>query len=351
MPTTKGKGNIYTLKEIHAISFQGFLFEIPEETVKVMNFLCADVGSPPLTTVRYTPRLQVQEKEKDQEKEKEKRRLVPGSTNLRPDWMTSFVPPSFSFPSSSSPSSHGAGAGAGATTDWQLIRSFQSTKIEHNTGIQAEMDQLRLMLNKLTDKTFLDLREKILAKLQSIHAQYALSADLVVVSDMLFQVCSSNKFYSKVFADMFAEMASMHEWIMKSFHVQYDQIMQLYRSVEYVDADVNYDGFCDMNKENEKRRAVTLFYVHLSSNGFIGKAGLLHVLKQLMFLVTNWITLPNKKNEVDELSELIALLFQQDIPDQEIKGMVVHLSRQKTKDYISLSNKCLFKFMDLSENM
>ena len=33
----------------------------------------------------------------------------------------------------------------------------------------------------------------------------------------------------------------------------------------------NYDLFCEVNKENEKRRAMSCFFVHLMNNGVISK--------------------------------------------------------------------------------
>ena len=38
--------------------------------------------------------------------------------------------------------------------DWESIRTFQTTTIEQNIGIENDINALRLYLNKLTDKTF-----------------------------------------------------------------------------------------------------------------------------------------------------------------------------------------------------
>ena len=43
-----------------------------------------------------------------------------------------------------------------------------TTKIEQKTGIDGEINEIRLYLNKLTDKTFLDIREKIIDKINKI---------------------------------------------------------------------------------------------------------------------------------------------------------------------------------------
>jgi hypothetical protein len=70
------------------------------------------------------------------------------------------------------------------------------------------------------------------------------------------------------------------------------------------------------------------------------------------------ISLDNKKNEVDELTENIALLYKKDLYDavkyEPIDGMTIpelisKLACSKVKDYKSLTNKAVFKFMDLIE--
>ena len=79
----------------------------------------------------------------------------------------------------------------------------------------------------------------------------------------------------------------------------------------------------------------------------------------------NMITSPDKKNEVDELTEIVGILFNKEmidevdddaatpedyyVLDQSILDTVNSLAQKKAKDYPSLSNKAIFKYMDLVE--
>ena len=76
----------------------------------------------------------------------------------------------------------------------------------------------------------------------------------------------------------------------------------------------------------------------------------------------NMINIPDKKNDVDELTEIIAILFNKDIIEvidnsqeefyvlgKPIIEVINNLAEQKAKDYPSLSNKAIFKYMDLIE--
>ena len=72
---------------------------------------------------------------------------------------------------------------------------------------------------------------------------------------------------------------------------------------------------------------------------------------------------PNNKDEVDELVENIIILYNRDIldeinedddeymfEDENITDVIERLANSKSKDYKSLSNKTIFKFMDLIDN-
>ena len=65
----------------------------------------------------------------------------------------------------------------------------------------------------------------------------------------------------------------------------------------------------------------------------------------------------NKKNEVDEMSENIAILYNkelfngcdQKIDDKNFMETITIFAHSKVKSYASLSNKSIFKFMDMIE--
>jgi len=133
--------------------------------------------------------------------------------------------------------------------------------------------------------------------------------------------------------------------------------MQLFDKIEYVDSVVDYDAFCKNNKDNERRRSLSAFFVNLMYNKIITKDKLIDLFVILMTQVFTFIKMENKKNEVDELTENIALLFKKefiDTTDIKIEGMTLiqsmeHLAKSKSKTYCSLSNKSIFKYMDMLE--
>ena len=327
----------YDLQQIKDISFNGFTFEIPEDTCNLINYLCSQVGSSILTTNIY------------------KKSDVKIFDN--------------SFTSSSKTAikkKKGNKTMEISAEEWETLRTFQTTKIEQKSGIDADIDQIRLYLNKLTDKNFFDMRDNIIAKINKICQETENNGeDMATLGAMLYDLCSTNKFYSKIFADLFAELASNYEWLSIIFNEKYKSVMEQYRNINYVDSDKDYDGFCDMNKVNEKRRALTTFIFNLTVNGFIKNEQMIILLKDLLTMIVNLVNQADKKNEVDELTENIALLFNKDkidnviddaddeeeyyVENETIIDTINSLAKSKAKDYPSLSNKAIFKYMDLVE--
>jgi hypothetical protein len=329
----------YNLKQITEISNSGFYYEIPNDVFDIINHLCVQVKSPTINSCVF------------------KKTVITHDTN--------------SFDSSSGLNKNnrkkrGNKAMEISNDDWESIRTFQTTKIEQVTGIDSDVNALRLFLNKLTDKTFLDTREKIIEKMNTICKNSLTPEDELKVGSMLYEICSSNKFYSKIFADLFAELALMYSWLNNIFKDNYANIMEQYNNIQYVDSQDDYDGFCEMNKKNETRKAITTFYYNLALNGFIQKKDIVNILKNILTSIMNMIKMNDKKNEVDELTEIVGILFNKSmieevyddldeceddyvVLDQSILEIVSSLAQKKVKDYPSLSNKAIFKYMDLVE--
>lgn len=331
----------YNLKQITDISYTGFYFEIPEDTFDIINYLSGQVGSPGISSSVFS-------------------KSAPSVSTIENtnEFMSSGL-------NKNNKKKRGNKSIEVSSEEWESIRTFQTTKIEQKTGIDGDINEIRLYLNKLTDKTFLDMREKIINKINSVCAVSTEHEDAVKLSSMLYELCSTNKFYSKIFADLFAELASMYSWLKVNFLENYTNIMEQYNNIQYIDSEKDYDGFCEMNKKNEKRRAITTFYLNLGLNGFIKKEDVVKMLKDILTSIMNMINSPDKKNEVDELTEIVGILFNKEMIDEvdddayepedyyvlehSILDTVSSLAQKKVKDYPSLSNKAIFKYMDLVE--
>jgi hypothetical protein len=308
----------YNLEEIEDIVFKGFDYRIPDDVMEKISNLSMQVGSPDyVKTPIFKKRDNIMNETSIPTKDHNKKRR--GNKNMEDE----------------------------------DLHSFQTTKIETKSGIDADFDTIRTTINKMTDKNYVDMCDKIIEIINKMLLEHSVS-DLGGIGENIFDIASSNRFYSKIYANLYSDLSSKFEFIKDQYLQNLKRFTELFNNIEYVDSNVNYDKFCEINKINEKRKSLAAFYINLMYCGVISKDEIITITKNLLAKVYEYISLENKKNEVEELTETIAILYKKDLYDENniIEGLTINeivkkIANSKVKDYKSLSNKALFKFMDL----
>jgi hypothetical protein len=322
----------YTLKDFTNIIFDGFDFTLPEETIALISELSLEVGSP---SYIKTPVFQ-----------KKDNIAKPLLNNL----------------SVSNKKRRGNKGMEILNDDWEALRSFQSTKIEQKTGLEGQIDLIRSNLNKISDKSYIDIRNKIVEMLDQLISDSLSKEEMMRVSIIIFEIASTNRFFSKLYADLYSDLINNYDIMKDVFKNSFDSFMELFNTIEYVDADKDYDLFCKINKDNERRKSLSAFFTNLMKNGIILPNDFKMLLCNLVKQLVDSIEVENKKNIVDELAENIAILYSKDLFSTEdgsnenylidgisVLDVITKLAGSKVKMYPSLSNKSIFKFMDMIE--
>jgi hypothetical protein len=307
----------YTLQDFNNICFNGFDFKLPDETINLISELSLQVGSP---TYIKTPVFQKREHSLKTTNDTTKKKRLNKNDVVTDE-------------------------------DWESIRTFHTTKIEQKVGIDAQIDIIRSHLNKISDKTYLDLKNKISEIIEQLINDNIIHEDMLAVSTSIFNIASTNRFYSKLYADLYSELINKFDIMKQVFEDSFNSFMEVFNNIEYVDPEKDYDKFCKINKDNEKRKALSAFFVNLTTNGIISKEKLVKVVVNLLDKVQLYIVEEGKKNEVDEMTENIAILCTKDImeDDDNISQIICNLANSKAKSYSSLTNKSIFKYMDMIE--
>ena len=335
----------YSLNDFNNLLFNGFNYELPAETIGIISELALEVGSPDYVK---TPIFQKREN--------------PMKTSMNDDGDRNW--------SVGGGSNGGLGSNMGLGSkkrrggnknteisegEWETIRTFQTTKIEDREGIEYEIDNIRSYLNKITDKNFTDFCSKIMELIDGVITRT--SEDIKQVSLAIFDIASTNRFYSKIYADLYTEIINKYDVMKGSFEESLSNFSELFNVIEYVDPNVDYDRFCKINKDNEKRKALGAFFINLSINGMIPLATIQNITRTLLSQIYKYISEENKKNEVDELTENVALFYKKEFYDNNVNyeliegytitEIIERIAISKVKDYKSLTNKTIFKFMDM----
>jgi hypothetical protein len=319
----------YTLQDFNDITFNGFDIKLPEETLLMITELSQQVGSP---TYIKTPTFQKRE----------------NILKVAPDLSGDFKKKKRGKPTEIL-----------NDADWETIRTFQTTKIEQKVGVDAQIDLLRFWLNKMTDKTFLESCDNILEILNQLIQEGTAGGDMMRVGNAIFEIASNNRLFSKLYAELYCKLISNFEVMKDVFNENLATFMELFNSIEYVDPEKDYDKFCKVNVDNERRKALSLFFVNLTTKKIISENKLQGMACSLLKMLVAFIKEDNKKNEVDEITENISILFSYNkqlfescdelFDGDKFVAKIENLANCKAKTYPSLSSKAIFKFMDLIE--
>jgi hypothetical protein len=339
----------YTIANFNEIKLNGFMCTLPEETLKIINDISKHVGSP---TYVKTPV------------------FIKKTSTTEPK--KNLLPP---IPS---------------RTDnvWQTVRSFKATKIlDEKTEIDVQINTIRSYLNKITDKNYIQYRNDIFDIVDVISEE-----EMNKVGKHIFDIASTIRFYSKQYADLYADLIQKNEIMNTIFKENFSGFLDLFNNINFIEPTKDYDLFCKYNKENEKRRALSAFFVNLMKNKVISEEQIIDIIEKLFDILKKYQVLPNKNNEIDEIVENIVILFDRyfvkmylirsfdslnendintikvqdllkmknefnqinsthDADIVKVHNLINEYASYNSKTFPSLLSKSIFKFMDLSESL
>jgi hypothetical protein len=303
----------YTLNDYDKIKREGFSFILPDETLHTIKTIASNVGAPEyIKTPHFEKRIH--------------------RTRVQPKEITD--------------------------SEWDTLRNFKTTAIEKKKGIELSIDTIRKHLNKMTDKTYDNLKSQIISEIDIIvgtDAGTELMTELNRIGDSIFEIASGNSFYSHMYATLYKELMEKYDFMKTIFTSRINTNVSIFKDFSYCDPNKDYDTFCKNNKANEKRRALGLFYANLLLQDIVTADKIASMIEELHTDLMSYIRKENNINIVEEMSEVIYILVTKGasklktLPDEwsEIVERINVISSKKAKSEPSISNKTIFKYMDM----
>jgi hypothetical protein len=307
----------YNRADYDRIKREGFTFVLPAETIQTIKKIASNVGAPEYIKTPHFEKKHIHR------------------TRVQPKEISD--------------------------TEWDTLRNFKTTAIEKKKGIDLSIDTIRKHLNKMTDKTYEALKVHIITEIDNIVGSGidSLSAELLVdlnkIGDSIFEIASGNSFYSHMYATLYKELMTKYEFMKTIFTNKIETDVSIFTDFNYCDPNKDYDTFCKNNKTNEKRRALGLFYVNLMLQDIIPVEKIVSMVEELQTDILDYIKKEHNVNIVEEMSELIYILVikgaakLKTLPDAwtDIVERINLVSAKKVKSEPSISNKTIFKHMDM----
>lgn len=298
----------YTLDDFRNTICPQCLGNLPLEIQKKINFLTSKVGAP---TYNKTPNFK-----------KNRRNRLKGNSN-----------------------------------NWEIIRNFKPTTIVRETeGVGKLIDDIILLLNKITKTNYATVVKSISNIMTNMDTDDENS--LLKLGEAIFLIGSSNEFYSKLYSTLYKDLIRNFPFMKIICMKNFLSFNSLFENIEYIAAEENYDKFCDINKDNEKRRALSCFFTNLMLMDIIDRELMIDLINNLIDKQRDSFDDINEKKVIDEIAENIFILITLGKSHlcthdkwKQIYHYIEKISNAPASLYAGLSNKTIFKFMDILETI
>lgn len=316
----------FTLDDFERIKNNGFSYTLSPQTMSIIQALADQVGAPEYIKTPQFHKVEI----KDGIQHNRKRRVGQKAYEVNDE-------------------------------DWDSVRSFKTTLISKKEGIAAVIDQIRKHLNKMTDKTYCTLRDNIIKEIEGLAEGIVDSMEdeefikeINKIGEALFTIASGNSFYSTMYAKLYKDLMEKFAFMKTIFEANFKNFNTLFNDFSYCDPNKDYDQFCHINKVNEKRRALSLFYVNLMKENLIHENEIVKILTQIQTSMLCSILETDKKNVVDEMTEIFYIIVVNGIDKinkldewSSIEAFIHKFAGFKPSSHPSITNKTIFKFMDI----
>jgi len=245
------------------------------------------------------------------------------------------------------------------TDDWQEIRNFKTTKIEVKEGFDKQVNNIRVLLNKISNKNYDSYKQNIFNEMQAYFSSEDTEENKQKIIKIVFDIASTNKFYSEIYADLYKELTVLFPFfagdILENF---LEEFREGIHKINYVDPNTDYDGFCNYTKINDNRKATGTFIINLMKKEILTTGRVLQLLVYIQQLLFEYIDQPDRANEVQEITENIFIFVTLGYPAyidnplwQDIYDKIVAFTKMSVKEHNSLSNRAIFKHLDILDSM
>lgn len=235
------------------------------------------------------------------------------------------------------------------------------TKIEKKEGTDLIINEIRISLNKLSNKNF-ETQKKTIVELinKMLEESDEKEGDIKKISKMIFDIASSNKFYSHLYADLYKILSlEFSELNAEIYDIMKNQRM-IFEKMAFIEKNggEDYDFFCETNKKNETIRAMTTFISNLNKQSMVENDDIIEFIMFLEELVLRYAKEENKTSEIDEITENLYILINEHdekleknkLWEQTVVHNIYKISQLKKNEAIttkSLSSRSVFKYMDI----
>lgn len=251
-------------------------------------------------------------------------------------------------------------------TSWSQPSNFKATTMEKKEGIDAIYNDLRSILNKITLKN----RDSLLPKIMEIvhlimndECEYDEEGEsndeqdsYVRIIQLLLDIIKKMNGGHEIYVIVLKEMIQCYPSFITQMNESITTYKKSYDRIVDIDANHDYDGYCELVKHNDYRRSTSKFIVHLTEYNLLHADELAAMIEKLFETVMLNIDIESKTVLIEEVTENLFLFMIHSYPflksHQKWETLIEKLnecSKLKARDHKSISSRIVFKYMDIQD--
>jgi len=239
-----------------------------------------------------------------------------------------------------------------STDNWNNVKNFKPTTFVKKEGLDKNINIIRINLNKITNKNYDILSVRILDEIDIIHEKNVEHFN-TIKKLFIDTVCNVN-IYSEIYVMLYRSIIEKYDNTLFNINDDYAILKDELLNIKVIDSNMNYDDFCKNNKNNERKRSLSLFYINLMKQELFPKEDIINLILDNQTYNFNMINDINNSDIVDEICENLFILIKNAfdyIKDDDkyslIYNNIVSITKLKKSENNSLTTKSKFKHMDL----
>ena len=300
----------YSVENVQTIKDDGFLFELPVDTIAMINKIAEQVGSHGyIKTPTFNKRV--------------KKKVA----DIDPELLARFT-----------------------------FKPYVRDEEVVVTVITLEND-IRSRLNKLASSNYDKLFDEISGYMNQIIDITEDNDDepFNKVCNHIFDYATTNKVGVKTYAKMYVNLMGKFPALKMIFDKKFSNYIAMFNKIEQNDGTISdYNYFCKISKINQQRRVFSLFVIELYKNGIVSLDNIVSIITSLQTDILYSVNWNNESTKCEEIGENVYIFIDNMCPDlmkhhswDTIYGNIISTKNLSVKDIMSMSNKLKFRHMDM----
>lgn len=210
---------------------------------------------------------------------------------------------------------------------------------------ESTVSEILKILNKITEKNYDKLRDSICVLVKGIENL----EDMNKITHVIFNIASSNLFYSKLFSKLYKELIDVNRTFYDVFQIHYHKFFTELQTFDFTQTK-DYDEFCEYTKKIQQLDSTLTFFINLMKTN---NCEIEHI-TDLCLLLQDKIIEDNvfEKVELNEQMLHCIYIILKECMDyllfHEKLEPIVHKVKE-IKQHPKLTSKMKFKCMDLDD--